>query len=151
MTAPDPLEVAGPDEPSPIENAAGYHLHKILSIGQLAHEISVAAEIDPRSIVINMTGTPPDSTIWILPANIDPALLAQAVADHTPVANWGVPQVLTDFNGALLKLQSDPEVVLTHEELQALLRGMALQFATMVSAMGGAMGGGSSGGVGFGP
>lgn len=121
----------------PLEGAADHRVNKPVSLGQLEAELRAAAGLGPDAhYAVVLTG--PDNTaepisetneaqLWVIPASLDDALVAQTIAVHTPRPDWGIPAAQLAYNVVWEKVIADPEVKLTPTEVRNLVVGLALR------------------------
>lgn len=115
------------DDPAPLDDAAGYDLgDKQVVLGQLCTEIKNASNVENVNLALS------GSVLWVEPANIDPALLAQVVADHQPDPSWGIPNTTREFMAAVQRLRADPGASLSDDDRDVLLKGLALNYGSLM-------------------
>lgn len=129
---------------SPIDNAVGYKITSPVNLPQLQAELSAATGTEVHNTALSGPDDPsqaigPDNWqgLWVCPMGLNASTVAQTVADHQPNPNWGIPQVITDFTAVLARLQENPEMTLTDDDRDALLRGVCLNFAAISNARSG--------------
>lgn len=115
---------------SPLDDAAGYEITQQVNLAQLAAEIGQAAGVEHVNLALSSNDK--GDTLWITPAGIESAKIAQVLADHNPDPNWGIPQAILDFNDALGRLRDNPDGPLSDTDQVALIKGIALNFTALM-------------------
>ena len=54
-------------------------------------------------------------------------MVNQAIADHVPDPEWGMPQAEKDYQEVMARLLDDPEADLSSDDVTALVRGLAFR------------------------
>lgn len=140
--APDPvgprhaLKAQAADEQyKPWPDCAGYPLTKPINQAQLASELEKAlgsvVQIASTSGSLGSPGTV-EGTLWVMPSSADPAVVQATLDAHVMDPNWGVPESVQSFRAVMAKVQANPDVVLTEDELQTAVRGVLVRLNNQV-------------------
>lgn len=115
-----------PWSPFPDQETAQFHTEKKIGQAQLHSELETALD---KVIQISSASTPgePGQTVWIVPADVDAEIVEQVLEDHEPDPNWGVPQATRDWFDIQRRVLEDPDVELTSQEIQTVLKGLLLR------------------------
>lgn len=115
-----------PWSPFPDQETALFHTEKEIRQAQLHAELETALD---KVIQISSASTPgePGQTVWIVPADVDAEVVEQVLEDHVPDPNWGVPQATRDWFDIQRRVLEDPDVELTSQEVQTVLKGLLLR------------------------
>lgn len=118
---------------SPVTNAVGYVISdKQVNLPQLQSEIAAQAGNSVEGLTI--TSVQDEHILWVNPAKTDPSAIAVAFDDHQPDPDWGIPAVILLFNQTMEKVRKNPDVDLTDDEKDSLIRGVALNFAMITDS-----------------
>jgi hypothetical protein len=118
---------------SPLSDGVGYEITKQVNLGQLVDEIEKATDTSPVNLATTASDDDPGATVlWMTPAGLDAAVIAQVVADHVPDPLWGVSSTTQEFNAALSRLRENPDGELSNDDLVALVKGIALNFTAFM-------------------
>jgi hypothetical protein len=115
-----------PWSPFPDQETAQFYTEKEIRQVQLHAELEKALD---QVIQISSARTPGEAGehLWIVPATVDSEVVEQVLADHEPDPNWGVPQSTRDWFDIQRRVMEDPEVELSAEEMQTVLKGLLLR------------------------
>lgn len=135
-----PLPLVQETDWKPISNAIGYQLGKQVNLPQLQSEISALSSVEVTNTALSGPDDPTQPVsdgnylaLWVSPPGVNAAAVAQAVAAHQPNPDWGIPQLLLDFNALLQALRDNPEVPLSAQDQDTLIRGLALSFSMLTN------------------
>lgn len=126
-TAPEDAQIEEvPWSPFPDQETAQFHAAKEIGQAQLHAELEKALD---QPVQLSTARTPGEvgETLWIVPASVDAEVVEKAIADHVPDPNWGVPQSTRDWFDVQRRVLEDPEIVLTPEEMQSVVKGLLMR------------------------
>lgn len=121
--------------PAPMPDAAEYPLTKDCNILQLQDEIAEAAA---KTVTLALSGDEnfdplaPVSVdnpmiLWVRPDTISASIITDAIANHIADPVYNVPAEDLAFQAAMDKITDNFAAVLTDEERDVLLKGVALR------------------------
>lgn len=127
-----PTETVTPD---PFPDADQFTLTKPVNGDQLTDELTAALE---RKVLISIGGASWDpnmaisdtnqATLWLTPSGLDASRIETVIANHTPVDVYNTTKLNQDFSAALTKIQNNDQVMLTPEEANTVIIGLALDY-----------------------
>lgn len=119
--------------PPPFPNGASFPLEKPVNLVQITDEIAAAAG---QAVQVAITGTydtaqpispTNEAVIWVAPNTISSSIIITAIEDHVPNPTYGISNADLHFQAALQKVLTDPNAVLTSDEIQAAVRGLLIR------------------------
>lgn len=129
-----PQSASGPGAPPPpFPDASSFPLTKEINLIQLQDEIAAAVGQTVQTAVTgNYDPAQPISptnpaTFWVAPNTVSSATVTATIAAHVPNPAYGMSNTEVLFQAALQKVLSDPNAVLTNDELQAAVRGLLVR------------------------
>jgi hypothetical protein len=128
-TAPETVE-----EPyQPFPDCARFDLNKSFNQQQLLQELGVAlgspVQMATTSATPGMPGATIESYLWVVPSSVDRAKVQAAIDAHVPDPNWGIPESVQAYRALLAKVQGDPSVSLTTDEMQTAVKGLLVRMS----------------------
>jgi hypothetical protein len=137
------LEAVPSSAGGPIDNAVGFVITKAVKLPQLQAEINQLSAVQVTNTALtgpnDITQPISDSNtavLWISPQGVDPVAVAQAVFNHVPQPSWGIPQVVQDFTALMEQLRDKPDMPLSADQLETIIRGLALTFTVVMNPLG---------------
>lgn len=123
---PEEAQPQTPWSPFPDRESAQFHAEKELRQAQLHAELEQALD---HTVQLSTARKPGETaeTIWIVPADVDAKVVEQVIADHVPDPNWGIPQATRDWFDIQRRVMEDPELELTSEEIQVVVKGLLIR------------------------
>jgi hypothetical protein len=115
--------------PFPDADPAQFHADKEINQSQLHAELEQALD---RAVQLSSTSTPgePGETIWLIPGDVDEETVQEVIDQHEADANWGVPQSTQAYFDVIRRVSEDPEIELTPQEIQTVVKGLLLRQQT---------------------
>jgi hypothetical protein len=119
--------------PPPFPNGASFPLERPINLVQLQDEIAAAVG---QAVQVALTGdydinqplSPSNAaTLWVAPDSISSGTIIDVIGAHVPNPAYGMSGADLMFQAALQKVQSDPNAVLTDDEMQGALRGLLIR------------------------
>lgn len=115
-----------PWSPFPDQETAQFHTEKTIGQAQLHAELEQALD---RTIQLSTARVPGEDGehLWIVPADVDAEVVEQVIADHVADPEWGIPQTTRDWFDIQRRVIEDPEIELTQQEVQTVLKGLLMR------------------------
>lgn len=125
---------SAPDAPyKPFPDCAQFDLVKAVNQAQLSEEMDTAFGAPVQMAVtytsMGMPGTQTGGCLWVVPSTVDRAKVQAVVDAHVPDPNWGIPVDVQAYRALLAKVQGDPKVVLSGDEIQAAVKGLLVRMS----------------------
>lgn len=123
-----------PDTPyQPFPDCARFDLTKTINQVQLNDEMNTAFGTTVQmTVTYDSPGMPSTQTgghLWVVPSTVDKAKVQAVVDAHVPDPNWGIPVEMREYRALLAKVQANPQVVLSADEMQAAVKGLLVRMS----------------------
>lgn len=118
---------------APWPNALSFQVHKRIGTLQLQDELRASVHQDCLVSVVNESPFGIDGTLFVIPNTIDPDAVEEAIANHTFNPDYETPSYMAEFNAVVRKVNDDPNVVLTDDEMQVAIKGILARFPVNLS------------------